>query len=289
MSDSESETDQRIPDTSVVWFDGKTRIERDVPRDPHLSNDGNQLDGNEATFAFWLNRTATVIRPETLMLGVDQVTGEAFTIALSPTLVRSSSNNAHFRFDLEVTPKSGRDACPVRWTVEHPRSPREWQFIALVTDREGGVRLWINGRGGERQQSTAGIAQHDYLSLGDGVLRHGVRSDGIERLIPTGLRDSWLDSFAVWSRSLSGAELQRAMTESPLAATQDGSLQLYWQLSTSVHASTARLFGNARRSSQLILDASGTLRHGVRITGLQSQQQDWRGMVDHDAPSDLAG
>lgn len=279
-------------DRSSMRFDGKTRVERHVPRDPHLSNEANQLDGNEATFAFWLNRSATVVRPETLMLAVDDATEEAFTIELRPAAVRSTSKDAPFRFVLEVTPNSGSGAHPVCWMIEHPRSANEWQFIAVVTDREGGVTLWLDARPEERQQATQGIASHDYLSLGDGVVGQGTAVGRLAALIPTGLRDTTLDSFAVWSRSLSRTELQRAMSDSPLAATQDGSLQLYWRLAVSSRAPVARMFqssSNACLPSNLVLDASGTLRHGARVTGLQSRHQDWKRSIRYDASSGLAG
>jgi hypothetical protein len=63
-------------------FDGRTRWWRFGPHDPNLCDDTEKAEGNEATFAFRLRRSARVIRPETLMMARDQTSGETFPVSL---------------------------------------------------------------------------------------------------------------------------------------------------------------------------------------------------------------
>jgi len=67
-------------------FDGRTRWWRFGPHDPYLCDDTEKAEGNEATFAFRLRRSARLIRPETLMMARDQTSGETFRIRLLPAV-----------------------------------------------------------------------------------------------------------------------------------------------------------------------------------------------------------
>jgi hypothetical protein len=259
-------------------FDGRTRWWRFGPHDPYLCDDTEKAEGNEATFAFRLRRSARVIRPETLMMARDQTSGETFRIRLLPAVGGTCATEAGGAFDLELTARSGETAVPVRWTVNPSADPARWRFLALVTDRQGGVSLWVDGQWHERQMSTLGIRQHDELSIGDQL--PGMGRSGLDGLLPTGLRDTTIDEVAVWSRPLVHVELMRAMEDSPRHATRDGSLQLYWSSVGPTPDPTGAWRFPFSAAEHWVLDASGTLRHGVQVTVLQAVQQAWDALLD---------